>query len=253
MRTVSLQSGSNGNCIYVEAGEVRLLFDAGISGVQACQRLAGRGRDIRSCHALIISHNHSDHCRSAGIFQRKFSLPLHMTASAYRAVRNDLGTVRDVRPYEAGKSLHFQDVIVHTLRTPHDGLETVCFVVEHDGRRLGIFTDLGYPFTALGQAVSQVDAAFLESNYDQEMLWNGPYPERLKHRIAGSGGHLSNEEAAILVRKHANGRLKWLAVAHLSQENNRPELALAAHRAHVGRLLPLHHASRCDVGEWLEV
>jgi len=253
MRTLSLQSGSNGNCIYVEAGDVRLLFDAGISGLQAERRLADRGRDIRGCHALIISHNHSDHCRSAGVFHRKFGLPVYMTGPAYRSVRKYLGAVREVRQYAAGESLRFGGVTVHTLRTPHDGLETACFIIEHEGRRLGVLTDLGYPFPALADALSQLDAAFLESNYDRAMLWDGPYPEHLKHRIAGAGGHLSNEEAATLVRNHANGRLKWLAIAHLSEENNRPELALAAHRARVGRLLPLHHASRYEAGEWLEV
>jgi len=253
MITFSLQSGSNGNSIYVEAGDVRLLFDAGISGRMAQRRMASKGRDIRDCHALIISHNHSDHTRCAGIFQRKFGLPIYMTEGAYGAVHRYLEPVSDVRQFIAGNRLAFGDVTVHTIRTPHDGIDGVCFVVEHDGKKLGIFTDLGHPFAALGDALVEVDAMYLESNYDPDMLRDGPYPEALKRRITGKGGHLSNEESAELVRRRIGSPLKWMAIAHLSQENNRPDIAIDVHRRQIGTLLPLHVASRDRVGDLLEV
>ncbi|MFQ5429472.1 MAG: MBL fold metallo-hydrolase [Phycisphaerae bacterium] len=253
MITFSLQSGSNGNSIYVEAGSARLLFDAGISGVQAETRMAAHGRDIRDCDALILSHEHIDHTRCAGVFQRKFGLPIYCTAPTYRRTYKRLGAVRDVRHFSAGDSLTFGDVRVHTLRTPHDGVDTVCFIVEHDGSRLGVFTDLGHPFPALRTALREVNAAYLESNYDPDMLWSGSYPEDLKQRISGKGGHLSNDEAARLTRDCARRGLKWLAVAHLSEENNHPELALSAQHACVGRALPVHLASRYAVGDLLEV
>jgi len=253
MRTFALQSGSNGNCIYVEAGDVRLLFDAGISGKQAAGRMRVRGRDICGCDALIVSHDHADHTRCAGIFQRKFGVPLYITQAAHQAVGGYLGCVPDVRFFQPGDRLTFRDVVVHTIRTPHDGIETVCFVVEHDGRRLGICTDLGHPFPALQSMVADVDALYLESNYDPQMLRHGSYPEVLKRRIAGKAGHLSNIDAADLVKRRASSRLQWLAIAHLSEENNHPDLALETHRRRIGKTLPLHLASRYEVSEVFEV
>ena len=253
MITFSLQSGSNGNSIYVEAGDIRLLFDAGISGTQASMRMAKRGREIRDCQAVIISHDHADHVRCAGIFHRKFGLPIYLTDRTYRASRGLLGTVSDVRRFVAGESITFGDVEVQTIPTPHDGVEPVCFVVAHRGRKLGILTDLGHPFRGLDEALGEMHAAYLESNYDREMLINGSYPEELKQRIMGSHGHLSNDESAELAERHVNGRLEWLALAHLSAENNEPALALAAHRSRVGKLLPLYHASRYEVSEVFEL
>jgi phosphoribosyl 1,2-cyclic phosphodiesterase len=253
MITFSLQSGSNGNCIYVEAGDIRLLFDAGISGKQAAMRMASRGRNVQNCHALIISHDHADHTRCAGVFQRKFGLPIYITKPAFQEARPLLGMVRDVRLFTAGDRLTFGDVTVHTIRAPHDAADTVCFIVEHDGRRLGVLTDLGHPFAELRSALEDMDAAYLESNYDPEMLRKGPYPEWLKKRIAGAGGHISNQEAAELIGRSAGRRLKWAAIAHLSEENNRPSLAMETHRSLVGRSFPLHHASRYEASEILEV
>jgi phosphoribosyl 1,2-cyclic phosphodiesterase len=253
MVTFSLQSGSNGNCIYVEAGDVRLLFDAGLSGRQAALRMAQYGRKVRDCDALIISHDHADHVRCAGIFQRKFGLPIYITEPTFQQSRSVLGRVSDVQRFVAGDHLEFRDVTVHTIRAPHDAVDTVCFVVEHERRRLGIFTDLGHPFRALQSALGHVHAAYLESNYDPEMLRKGPYPEWLKRRIAGAGGHLSNIEAAALIKRCSGKHLRWAAIAHLSEENNHPDLALATHREEIGDLLPLHVAPRYGVSELLDV
>jgi phosphoribosyl 1,2-cyclic phosphodiesterase len=245
--TYSLQSGSNGNAIYVEAGAVRLLFDAGISGKMAEGRMRVRGHEIRDVTALIISHDHADHMRCAGIYQRKFGLPIHMSVRTHQAYRENLGALKNVRYFEVGQSLRFGSVIVHTVPTPHDAADGSVFVVEHDGRRLGILTDLGHSFDALGRLLSTLDAAYLESNYDPNMLAAGPYPPHLQARIRGSGGHLSNQESAALVRESAR-RLQWVVLSHLSEQNNRPELALETHRREVGPRFPLYVASRYDVG-----
>lgn len=252
MVTFSLQSGSNGNCIYVEAGGARLLFDAGISGRMAEGRMRIHGRDIRDVDALIISHDHVDHVRCAGIFQRKFKLPIYMTRSTHRAIPCDLGNLCDLRYFEAGDPLTFDGVTVHTLPTPHDAADGLAFVVEHENRRLGILTDLGHPFKALCDCIETLDAVYLESNYDPEMLRLGPYPRYLQDRIRGPRGHLSNDEAAELVRTAAH-RLKWAALAHLSQENNDPDLALDTHRRRIGRDFPLRMAGRYCVSEVMEV
>lgn len=253
MITFSLQSGSNGNSIYVEAGGRRLLFDAGISGACAERRMAQHGRDIRDVEAVIISHDHVDHIRSAGIFQRKFGLPIYMTRLTQQATWCNLGRLSDVRYFTSGDVLEFGPVRVHTIRTAHDAADGVVFVVEFEGKRLGVLTDLGHPFAGLGSLLSSVDAAYLECNYDPEMLESGPYPPHLKARIRGDGGHLSNLESHDLVRSCARSRPKWIAVAHLSEDNNRPDLAVESVRQAVGTSYTVHHASRYDVSELLTV
>lgn len=253
MITCSLQSGSNGNAIYVEADGVRLLFDGGISGRQARQRLAARGRDIRAVDALLLSHDHTDHVCCAGIYQRRFGLPIYVTRPTFRRIRGQLGKVNDVRHFAAGDTLVFGPVAVHTCRTPHDAVDGVVFIVESRGRRLGIFTDLGHPFAGLPELLESVDAAYLESNYDPRMLAEGPYPPHLQARIRGSGGHLSNPESAELIRQCGPRRYRWIALAHLSEHNNRPEVAVATHRAVLGERLPLVLASRYGPSPLLEV
>lgn len=246
MEVISLQSGSNGNCIYVEAGGNRLLFDAGISGIQAQQRLAAFGRQIGAVDAVVISHDHADHARYAGIFHRKFGLPVYVTEPTLQAAnrRHRMGTMRTVHHFRAGAVLEFGGCAVETIPTPHDGVDGVAFVVDDGRHRLGILTDLGHVFADLSSTIASLDAVLLESNYDPAMLDQGRYPDFLKRRIRGPGGHLSNGEAAELLRATAGPRLQWACLAHLSEDNNRPELALHAHRQALGESFPLRMASR---------
>lgn len=253
MLTCSLQSGSNGNCVYVEADGVRLLLDAGISGRQARLRLAEHDRDIRDVDALILSHAHGDHTRCAGVYQRLFGLPIYATPATHQAIGRYVGRLSDVQHFQPGEALKLNGVTVHTFPTPHDAVESVAFVVEAEGKRLGIFTDLGHPFAGLVSTLDDLDAAYLESNYDPTMLAEGSYPPQLQARIRGQGGHLSNDEAAALLKRCGRGRLRWVALAHLSAENNDPEVALETHRAVLGRQYPLHVASRYEVSDLLPV
>jgi phosphoribosyl 1,2-cyclic phosphodiesterase len=253
MITFSLQSGSNGNAIYVEADGVRLLFDAGFSGRQAALRMAAHGRDIREVDALILSHDHADHTRCAGIYQRKYGLPIHVTRKTHLHIRPFIQPVKTVREFAAGDTIEFGRVRVHTVPTPHDAVDGVAFVVECDGKRLGILTDLGHPFEGLLRVLETCHAAYLESNHDVHMLIDGSYPQWLKNRIAGPAGHLSNDQAADLLHRCGRHRLRWVALAHLSQENNTPELALDTARRALGRSYPFLIASRHEVSAILEV
>ena len=244
MIAIALQSGSSGNSIYVESCGVRLLFDAGISGITAERRLAAHGRSIREVDAVIISHDHSDHARHAGVYQRKYGLPLYITERTLEAAqkRCGLGRLRDVRFFVSGGELRFGPVSVLTVPTPHDGEDGSVFVVDSKQKRLGIMTDLGHVFDGLVREVPSLDAVFMESNYDAAMLSSGPYPAFLKRRIQGPGGHISNLEAAELLRSGA--RLKWACLSHLSGENNDPVLALNTHRSVLGTEITLYAASR---------
>ena len=248
MFCIALQSGSNGNCIYVESAGARLLVDAGISGIRAERRLAAFGRDIRAVDALILSHDHHDHVRCAGIYQRKYGLPVYVTRRTLKAAagRCPLGRLDDVRHFTRGSAIRVGGATIETVPTPHDGADGCAFVVEAEGRRLGVLTDLGWVFDALPDVIRSLDAVLLESNYDPEMLEHGPYPRALKERIRGPGGHLSNVEAAELLRAAASPRLRWACLSHLSEQNNTPALALRTHRKRGPRGLKLATASRYE-------
>ena len=255
MKLIALQSGSNGNCFYVESGHVRLLFDAGIAGVQAQRRLATQGQDVRKIDALFISHEHADHVKCAGIYHRKFGLPIHITTKTLRAarVRHELGQLGKICHFQSGSTLQFGSVSVETIPTAHDGTDGVAFVVDDGDRRLGILTDLGHVFDGLEDVIGSLDAVLLESNYDSDLLERGPYSNSLKARIRGPGGHLSNLEAAELLSRAASGRLKWACLAHLSEQNNHPDVACQTHRKIYRNQFELYVAGRYDATPVLNV
>jgi phosphoribosyl 1,2-cyclic phosphodiesterase len=246
MKVVALQSGSNGNCVYVASRGVRLLIDAGISGKRAERRLADCGGEIRNGDAVVLTHDHADHAKCAGIYHRKFGLPIYATRRTLTAAdaRHALGPIGEVHRFRAGEPIRFGPVTVETIPTPHDGADGVALVID-DGRvRLGVLTDLGHVFEPLPGVLASLDALILESNYDPDMLAAGPYPGFLKARIRGAGGHLSNVEAGELVRRVGPQRFRWICLGHLSEQNNRPELALETHRAIVGASAGVYVASR---------
>jgi len=253
IETFSCQSGSSGNCIFVRAGRTRLLIDAGISGREAERRMAHHGQDIRKVDALLLSHDHSDHASGGGVYQRNFGLPIHTTGGTYKACRGKLGRLDNVCLFDPGETFEIGEAVIHTIRTPHDGADGVCFIIAHAGRRLGVFTDLGFVFGALTEAVADVDAMYLESNYDPQMLQVGPYPPHLQARIRGDGGHLANAEAAELLRDFGADRLQWAALAHLSEQNNTPTAALTTARRALRRPMALHVAHRHAVSQLFRV
>ena len=251
---VSLQSGSNGNCLFVESGGVRLLFDAGLTGAQTKMRLESLGVDIETVTAVIISHVHNDHIRYAGVLQRQYHLPIWMTSGTFRAMLAvpKPGRASEPHLFNSGETLQFGSVKVETIPTTHDAPDGVCFVVDNGTARLGIMTDLGSRFLGLKEIIATLDGVFLESNYDPAMLDSGIYPDELKRRIRGEQGHLSNVDAAELLLK-SNKRLRWACLAHLSAKNNCPTVALETHRKILGETLPLHIAPRYEVSDVLEL
>jgi phosphoribosyl 1,2-cyclic phosphodiesterase len=248
MEVITLQSGSSGNCVFVRSGDTRVLFDAGISGSKAASRLADFGCDIRECHALVLSHEHCDHISGAGVFHRKFGLPVYATLRTWNATRSkpSTGCIGSPNHFVSGKPFQIGSLRIEPLPTPHDAIDGVCFVIEdtHSGLRFGLFTDLGHVFPALRKTIGTLDAVLLESNYDDTLLRQGPYPQRLKDRISGKRGHISNDDAAGLLELGDADRLQWACLGHLSAENNSPEVALATHRERNGNRFPLYCADR---------
>lgn len=256
LKLMPLQSGSSGNAIYVEGQGVGLLFDSGLSASTVEDRLAAHGIDAAKLAGLFVSHEHADHIKGVGACARKFGAPLHITQKTLDRARRRmaLGNLPDVRIFRSGMSITVGPLTVETIPTPHDAVDGSVFVVDDGWQRVGICTDVGHVYRDLGELVSNVDALYLESNYDDEMLRTGSYPASLKRRISGPGGHISNRDAARLVaRRASSSRLQWLYLAHLSAENNRPELAMKAHRAELGADLPIVVAPRYTAGPMLEI
>ncbi len=247
MEVISLQSGSSGNCVFVRSGDTALLFDAGITGRQAELRLAEYGYDIRDCAGVVISHEHCDHISGLGIFHRKFGLPVYASVRTWNATRAkpSTGAIASPRHFVPGKPFQIGSLRIETVRTPHDAVEGVCFVIEdiESGRRFGLLTDLGHVFSGLGKVMDGLDAVLIESNYDDGMLRRGDYPQRLKDRISGKRGHLSNDDAAELLDR-CTAHLQWVCLGHLSGDNNSPEVAMTTHREKHGDRFTLFCAHR---------
>lgn len=250
MDIISLQSGSSGNCVLVHSGTTRVLFDVGISGRQVEQRLARTGHDIRDVDAIVLSHEHSDHICGLGVVHRRFDVPIYANRRTWKAVqaRPSTGGLEGARQFVTGQRFCIGSLQIQTYRTPHDAAEGVCFVIEdlQGGQRFGLLTDLGHLFAGLQDIVCSLDAVLLESNYDAAMLRQGPYPQRLKDRIAGKRGHISNEESAQLLSGCQSGQLQWACLGHLSAQNNSPVAALETHRRQLGDRFPLYCADRSD-------
>ena len=226
MKVWVLASGSRGNAALIESGGCRLMIDVGLGPRIVKQRLERVGLVPEQIDACIVTHEHSDHIRGAARAARKWHWPLFCTEGTYSSSRlAALGV--PAATFKPGRTLEFPDLLVETFRTPHDGEEPIGVVVtsQSTGARAAILTDIGCASKTVRQMVRDVDFLMIESNHDEQMLWNGSYPLSLQRRIASRVGHLSNAECADLVRDSVSPRLRQVVMAHLSEENNTPEIA----------------------------
>ncbi|MBF7053951.1 MBL fold metallo-hydrolase [Halomonas sp. KAO] len=222
----SLGSGSKGNATLVSDGETHLLVDCGFTLREAERRLARLGLHPRQLDALLVTHEHGDHIRGVGPLARRYGVPVWLTPGTWGSGRlGELPERHWITPQArfAVKGLHIDPVTV-----PHDAREPVQFRIQGGERHLGLLTDLGHPTEHVAQAFAGCDALVLECNHDVRMLAEGPYPPRLKRRVGGDWGHLANTQAATLLTRLGLDRLQRIACSHLSEHNNRPELALEA-------------------------
>jgi len=221
-----LGSGSRGNATVVESHGTRLMIDVGFGPRILKKRLAVAGIEPESIEACIITHEHSDHIRGAARAARRWQWPLFLTEGTYANSRlAALGT--PAAKVRAGTTISFSEMDVTTFRTPHDAEESIGVVVTSraTGARAAIVTDLGYASPTVRTMLQDVDMLVVESNHDEVMLANGPYPVSLQRRIASRSGHLSNSQCATLVRDVVSTRLRKVVLAHLSEENNTPRVA----------------------------
>lgn len=220
----SLNSGSNANCYYAGTKEYGILIDAGLGLRQFKNRMAEIGLSPFAVKAIFISHEHTDHIRALPELAAFLNVPVFLSEGTYHAHyyfhRLQPGQAHF---FKCGDRLQVNDISIECFYKNHDGADPHSFVLERNGLRLGVFTDIGEPCAKLSHHFGQCHIAILEANYDDEMLANGPYPYFLKRRIAGRLGHLSNQQALQLYLQAKSANLRHLILGHLSKQNNTPE------------------------------
>jgi len=222
----SLGSGSKGNATLVSDGETHLLIDCGFGLRDTERRLARLGLHPKQLAAVLVTHEHGDHIGGVGALARRHGMPVYLTPGTWLS-----GRLKEVPRHEwitPQARFAVGEIEIMPVTVPHDAREPVQFHLSAQGRRLGVVTDLGHPSAHVIQAFAGCDALILECNHDRQMLADGPYPPRLKRRVGGDWGHLSNPQAATLLAGVGLDRLQRIVCSHLSEHNNRPELALEA-------------------------
>ncbi|MGV8878736.1 MAG: MBL fold metallo-hydrolase [Sphingobacteriaceae bacterium] len=227
----SLNSGSNGNCFYVGNDQEAILIDVGISCRETERRMHRLGLSMKKVKAIFVSHEHTDHIRGIPVLAKKYQLPVYITAKTL--VRGKLILDEDcVQSFLAYQPVPIGQLSITAFPKFHDAAEPHSFIVNCKDITVGVFTDIGMICEHLTAHFKQCHAAFLEANYDEDLLANGNYPYHLKNRIRGGNGHLSNKQALELFLKHRPAHMSHLLLSHLSKNNNCPDLVKALFERH---------------------
>jgi len=236
-----LASGSRGNSTVIESSQARILVDAGISCRDTFKRLKLIGVDPRQLSAIVITHEHSDHVYGLATLAKKLNLPVFMTGATHqawaRSLRDDAGELPKLAKLEifsAGRSFQIADISVSAFTIPHDAADPVGFTFRVEGTKIAIATDLGYMPASVCDHLRKCDVLIIESNHDLEMLRVGPYPWSVKQRVMSRVGHLSNDSLAQFLAKDYDGGASYIVLAHLSEQNNHPEVARRAAESALG-------------------
>lgn len=219
----SLNSGSNGNCYYIGNENEAVLIDAGISCRETERRMKRLGLIMGKVKAIFISHEHSDHISGLKVLSKKYQLPVYITATTQKLGRLHLEKGL-VKRFKADEPIDIGALRITAFQKEHDAGDPHSFIVSAASVKIGVFTDIGIACERVIRYFWQCHAAFLEANYDEEMLMNGDYPYYLKKRISDDRGHLSNRQALELFIKHRPPFMSHLILSHLSKNNNRPGL-----------------------------
>jgi phosphoribosyl 1,2-cyclic phosphodiesterase len=227
-----LASGSRGNSAVVSSARAKILVDAGISCRETVKRMRAAGDDPRALSAILITHEHADHIYGLAVLARKFHIPVFMTGATHqawaRSLRDDAGEcprLERLEIFSAGRGFQVGDIAVTSFTIPHDAADPVGLTFRAEGIKVGIATDLGYVPPNVCDHLRGCDVLVIESNHDLEMLRVGPYPWSVKQRVGSPTGHLSNDKLAKFFRTEYDGNASYIVLAHISEQNNHPELA----------------------------
>ncbi|MDR0964815.1 MAG: MBL fold metallo-hydrolase [Clostridium sp.] len=234
MRLCSIASGSSGNCIYVGSQTAHVLVDAGISGQRTQEALTRLDLSVADIDAIFITHEHSDHVQGLSILEKKRAIPIYATEGTIATIqKTKTGMSMDPSLFVAlrpDEKISIKDLQIHPMKISHDAADPVAYRISYGKTKIGICTDLGAYDDYTVESLRGMDALLLEANHDMVMLQRGSYPYRLKQRILGERGHLSNEACGRLLCRLLHDGLRHILLGHLSQENNLPSLAYEAVR-----------------------
>jgi phosphoribosyl 1,2-cyclic phosphodiesterase len=233
LRVSILASGSAGNLTLLETERTRILVDAGLGKRETLARLAAVGTEIGDLDAVLITHEHADHCNGLPQVLSIWKAPLYVTGPTMAQLQRILPEtfrkrLRGVESIQTGQRFAIGDIDVHAFAVPHDAADPIGFTFRTNGTKVAICTDLGYMPELVKVHLRSTDCLILESNHDLDMLKVGPYPWVVKQRVLSRTGHLSNHAVSEFLAdpEGFDGRARYLVLAHISQENNNPDLAL---------------------------
>ena len=226
MRFCSLGSGSSGNSYLVSKNNTNILVDGGFSVTELESRMSQKEIKPSEISIILLTHEHDDHSKGVFAFAEKYNKPIYLTYGTLKMCQKRIKksynlTVNIISPLD---TLDLIDFMIYIIPVPHDAREPVQFKFESEEKTLAIITDLGFGNKELINSIQQINALILESNHDEDLLHQSRYPKNLKNRIQSNYGHLSNEESLEILKKLNLNSLKWLGAAHLSKENNSPDL-----------------------------
>lgn len=248
LRFCALYSGSSGNALYIGTPKTNVLVDAGLPGSRIQSSLSRIGVDPQDLDAVLITHEHSDHIRGAGVLSRRFDLPVYATEQTWCAMDRSVGKIapKNRRIFKKNMDFYIKDLNIQPYTLPHDAVDPVGYCLFWQNKKIAVATDLGHTNEQIIKTLRDADLLVLESNHDEEMLDRGPYPYYLKKRIKGNKGHLSNAAAGNALLQLLTGRFQQVLLGHLSAENNTPQRALETVNA-------ILHAGGVEVGREVRV
>lgn len=222
-----LASGSTGNAFYLEAGETKLLVDAGLSGKQIERQFAEIGKSIEDLTGILVTHEHSDHIKGIGVLARRYNLPIYTNQKTWTEMLPKIGkvTLDQKFHFEANEIYTFGKLEVESFSVSHDAVDPMFFVFHYNNQKVALVTDLGYVSERIKKTIEGADAYIFEANHDINMLQMSHYPWSVKQRILGDSGHISNEDSGLALSEIITNDTERIYLAHLSRDNNMKDLA----------------------------
>ncbi len=234
MKLSILGSGSSGNSIYIESGDSGILIDAGFSCKKIEEKLGEISVNPCKIGAVLITHEHTDHISGAGIFSRKYDVPIYITEKSYHAGKTKLGKIdeKNIKIIKNRFDIE-QNLFIQPFEVMHDAEMTIGFEIkDRRNKKIAVATDIGYITNSVKEHFEESDLVLIESNYDYNMLMNGPYPWELKNRVKGKNGHLSNNDCANFVKTIYHSGLQKVYLVHISKDNNSYDIAYRTANEH---------------------
>lgn len=228
MKFCSLYSGSSGNSIFIASDNTRVLIDAGLAGKKIDDALKHIGEESSSIDGIFITHEHIDHIKGVGVLSRKYDIPIYANDNTWAVMEKNIGKIKEhnIRIMDRRSSITINDLEIRSFNIPHDAIAPVGYTVSYAGKSASVVTDFGVFTEEIRDNIIDSDIILLESNHDVNMLRMGPYPYKLKLRVLGENGHLSNEDCgSAIVSLLKNDKKKQIVLGHLSGTNNHPDLA----------------------------